>query len=100
MAKTISMEKFVEKNDKSDLNVIDVREVLEYKLGGHIPGAKNMPLSKLQKKYTELDKNEEYYVVCQSGGRSQQACQFLEQAGYKTTNVLGGMSMWSGKKER
>ena len=29
MAKTISMEKFVEKNDKSDLNVIDVREGLE-----------------------------------------------------------------------
>lgn len=100
MTKTISMEKFVEKKKKADLNVLDVRELLEYKLLGHIPGAKNMPLSKLQKKTSSLDKSKEYYIVCQSGGRSAQACAFLEQAGFKTTNVLGGMGMWSGKKER
>ncbi|MBG9982964.1 rhodanese-like domain-containing protein [Aerococcaceae bacterium DSM 111020] len=100
MAKTISMETFIEKNNKTTLNIIDVREKFEYKLGGHIPGAKNLPLSKLQKNYTELDQKQEYYLVCQSGARSQQASDFLEQAGYQTTNVLGGMSMWSGKKER
>ena len=100
MTKTISMQQFVEKYDKGNLNVIDVREVLEYKIGGHIPGAKNLPLSKIQKKHTELSKDENYYIVCQSGGRSAQASDFFSQAGYNVTNVQGGMSMWSGKKER
>lgn len=100
MVKTISMEKFVEKNTNENLNILDVREMLEYKFGGHIPGAKNMALSILNQTASKLDKNKEYYIICQSGARSAQACAFLEQAGFKTTNVLGGMSMWNGKKER
>ena len=100
MAKTISMENFVGKYEKGNVNVIDVREVLEYKIGGHIPGAKNLPLSKIQKRHTELSKDENYYIVCQSGGRSAQATEFLSQSGYNVTNVQGGMGIWSGKKER
>lgn len=57
------MENFVGKYEKGNVNVIDVREVLEYKIGGHIPGAKNLPLSKIQKKHTELSKDENYYIV-------------------------------------
>ena len=72
MTKTITMDNFVKKLEKSNINVIDVREKVEYKLGGHVPGAKNLPLSKIQKKYTELSKDEPYYLICQSGGRSGQ----------------------------
>lgn len=100
MTKTITMDNFVKKLEKGNINVIDVREKVEYKLGGHVPGAKNLPLSKIQKKYTELSKDDSYYLICQSGGRSGQAAEFLSDAGYNVTNVQGGMSMWSGKKER
>lgn len=100
MRKMISMERFVEKYNKGNISIIDVREMFEYKLGGHIPGAKNIPLSKLGKQYGELDKKQMHYLVCQSGARSGQAVDFLNQLGYKVTNVHGGMSSWNGKKER
>lgn len=100
MSKTISMEKFGTMNETKDLNILDVRQGFEYKMMGHIPGAKNIPLSKLPNQLEDLSKKEEYYVVCQSGGRSQQAVDFLSQSGYKVTNVLGGMSQWQGPKER
>lgn len=40
MTKTITMDNFVKKLEKGNINVIDVREKVEYKLGGHVPGAK------------------------------------------------------------
>lgn len=66
----------------NNIHLIDVREEHEYR-GGHIPGAINLPLSQLSHKFEQLDKNKEYYLVCQRGGRSIRACQFLELKGYK-----------------
>jgi len=37
-----------------------------------------------------------YYVICQIGGRSEQASLFLDQEGYQVVNVLGGTSAWPG----
>lgn len=91
MTKSISNSKFSEmyKNNK-DLNIIDVREDFEYEMG-HIPEAKSKPLSTFP---VELDKEKSYYVVCQSGGRSANACHILSQKGYDVINVEGGMSAW------
>lgn len=77
------------------LHVIDIREAeeLEY---GKIPNAINLPLSDMQSLMAGLDKNTEYYIVCQSGSRSQMACQFLSQHGYKLVNVMGGMGAYRG----
>ncbi|RRA53346.1 rhodanese-like domain-containing protein, partial [Streptococcus agalactiae] len=47
----------------------------------------------------QLDKNKEYYLVCQRGGRSIRACQFLELKGYKVINVDGGTEAWRGNLE-
>ncbi|HEO8337117.1 TPA: rhodanese-like domain-containing protein, partial [Streptococcus agalactiae] len=40
-----------------------------------------------------------YYLVCQRGGRSIRACQFLELKGYKVINVDGGTEAWRGNLE-
>ena len=50
----------------NNIHLIDVREEHEYR-GGHIPGAINLPLSQLSHKFEQLDKNKEYYLVCQRG---------------------------------
>lgn len=96
MFNSISMPEFDELYRKNkDIQVIDVREDDEF-ASGHIPGAKSVPLSQFP---TELDKDKSYYVVCQSGGRSSMACQYLAQNGYDVTNVMGGMSAWRGERE-
>ncbi|OIU71471.1 rhodanese-like domain-containing protein [Rossellomorea aquimaris] len=78
------------------LDIIDVREAVEVR-AGKIPGAVNIPLGLLEFRMNELEKGKQYFMVCQSGGRSSQAYRFLEYQGYDVVNVDGGMSSWNGK---
>jgi len=73
--------------------VIDVREPFEY-VGGHAPAARNIPLSELVERVRELPLDEPVYIICESGGRSAQATQWLEAQGVDAVNVLGGTSAW------
>jgi len=79
------------------LGILDVREIDEWE-SGHIPGAKHIPLGYLTQRHNELDKNMEMIVVCHSGSRSSLACELLEGIGYNVTNMLGGMSHWTGRR--
>ncbi len=98
MYQSITNDEFYQKQKKQKINLVDVRERYEF-AGGAIPSAQNMPLSELGQCFSELDKRQSYYVICQSGGRSAQACEFLSQEGYCVTNVMGGMSAWKGDKK-
>jgi len=91
--KNITAAEFQKVNKSEEVVLIDVREKDEYQ-AGHIPGADNFPLSELGTTYTNLDKNQSYYVVCQAGGRSGRACEFLEGQGYQVTNVEGGVEAY------
>ncbi|WP_227396357.1 rhodanese-like domain-containing protein [Jeotgalibacillus aurantiacus] len=82
----------------AELNVLDVRETEEIK-SGKIPGAVNIPLGLIEFRKQELDKSKEYVVVCQAGGRSAKATQYLEDQGYQVTNMTGGMNNWQGPVE-
>ena len=60
--------------------------------------AKNIPMQTLlgnPDKYLKKDK--EYYLVCQSGGRSSMACNSLRQKGFNVINVAGGVGSYLGK---
>lgn len=83
----------LQKKLASKPEVIDVREKTEFSLG-HIPGAKNIPLSKVSF-YTKKDK-EPVYIICQSGMRSRQAVKQLKNKGIEAVNVKGGMNAWHG----
>ncbi|MBD8069843.1 rhodanese-like domain-containing protein [Bacillus sp. PS06] len=78
------------------LNLIDVREVDEVETG-KIPGAIHISLGLLEFRMHELDKSQDYIMVCRSGARSGRACQFLESHGFKVTNMTGGMLAWEGE---
>ena len=81
------------------ISLIDIREPFEYS-AGHIPTAKNIPMNTLinnPEKY--LDKSKEYYIVCQSGGRSSSTCNFLSKQGFNIVNVSGGTGSYTGKLE-
>ncbi len=74
--------------------LIDVREMSEYDLG-HINNAQNFPLSTIESKYPEDDKT--YYIYCKSGGRSQQASQYLANQGYDIVNLDDGYTAFADK---
>ena len=99
MKNSISIKDFYEKytnNSSEKLTILDVREIHEYE-AGHIPSAQNFPLSTLGLDFSKLDKNQEYYVIRQAGGRSAKAYDFLEVQGFNVINVEGGMNNWPGE---
>ena len=84
----------------NEVNLIDIREPYEYK-NGAIKKAKNIPMGLLLNEPTNyLDKNEKYYIMCQSGGRSSSAVAVLQRAGYDVINVKGGFGGYSGKNRK
>jgi len=98
MKNNISMKDFYEKytNSSEKLTILDVREIHEY-VAGHIPSAENFPLSTLGSDFSKLDKDQKYYVICQAGGRSAKAYDFLDAEGFDVINVEGGMNNWPGE---
>ena len=75
--------------------LVDVRTPAEY-AGGHVPGARNVPLDELEGRIAELGSGEsEVYVICQSGGRSARASATLAQRGLRPVNIAGGTGAWS-----
>ena len=92
----ISAKDLYDKLQAEKLQLIDVREVDEYN-AGHVSGAQNLPLSTLPENYGKLDKQIPYHIICQKGGRSARACEFLEAKGYQVTNVEGGVEAFPDK---
>ncbi len=83
--------------DKNGRSFVDVREPHEY-AGGHVAGMKNIPLTRLSSRFSELPKDNEVVVMCRSGHRSMMAAKQLKKAGYQNVvNVVGGMGAWHGK---
>jgi hydroxyacylglutathione hydrolase len=83
-------------NDKTELQVIDVRRPPEYD-GGHVPRAAPAPLSILKERIPSLnlDPAKPTAVICAGGYRSSAATSILEQCGFSDLrNVTGGTSAW------
>ena len=75
------------------VELLDVRTPIEFRTV-HVEFAKNIPLDQLDPesiKRERRDSSVPLYVICQSGGRSKQACERLEAAGVvNVINVAGG----------
>ncbi len=82
------------------VELIDIREPYEYK-GGSLDSAKNIPMGEILNNTEQyLDKEKTYYIMCQSGGRSGQACGILTRKGYDVVDVAGGMGSYVGTKRK
>lgn len=81
------------------LNLVDVREDDEVE-EGMIPEAKHIRMGEIPGNLDAFDKEKEYIIVCRSGGRSGNVCAYLEDQGYKVTNMAGGMLDWKGDTKR
>jgi rhodanese-related sulfurtransferase len=77
--------------------LVDVRTLSEYE-ADHSPNAIHIPIDELPHRYRELEQTSRIICVCQAGGRSAAAAEFLTSiGGTEIFNVEGGMSAWAGK---
>lgn len=86
-----------ELENRSAENIIDVRDAADFN-AVHIEGVRNIPLIGLPNFVEELDPNTIYSVICYSGNRSTQACEYLSARGFQCENVVGGMNAWLEKE--
>ena len=81
------------------VELIDVRTAAEFR-AAHVSVARNVPLDQLDAaslRTGRADAAKPLYVICQSGGRGNQACDKLLAAGYtNVVNVEGGTNAWVG----
>lgn len=88
------LEQMIKEDD--NLVVIDVREDEEV-AQGMIEGAIHIPLQTIPEAKDELNKDKHYTFVCRSGGRSTKAALYMEEQGFKVSNMTGGMMNWQGE---
>jgi len=83
---------------RADVLVLDVRTPAEFAgEGGHIAGARNLPVKALAQRLAELEgeRQRPIRLVCRTDRRSAQAAQLLTEAGFADARaVQGGMSAW------
>ena len=78
--------------------LLDVRTRSEFD-ADHAPMAVHIPVDELPQRSNELGQTNKVLCICQAGGRSQAAAEFLVSiGGHDIFNVMGGMSAWSGPR--
>ena len=75
--------------------VIDVREDFELEIS-KLEGAVHIPMNELPKRLDELSADEDYVIMCRTGVRSAQICEFLANQNFKSiANLTGGINEWA-----
>ena len=81
---------------KNGAQIIDVRTPGEFN-GGHIKGAKNIPLQSLGNNLSKINKKKPVITCCASGARSAAAKNILQNSGFTEVYNGGG---WHGLKSK
>lgn len=88
MPATVSPADLAAALELDETQLIDVRMPNEFR-ESHVRGARNVPLDRMRP--SDFAGQENLYVICHKGGRSQMACEKLEAAGVTGLhNVQGG----------
>jgi rhodanese-related sulfurtransferase len=96
--RNLSEQEMREKIESSkSISVIDVREPYEFNVK-HIPGAINVPLSKLKWRKVDVPTDKEIVVYCQTGIRSKQAARLIMKRHKinELSQLSGGFFSWKG----
>jgi rhodanese-related sulfurtransferase len=80
--------------NREDALVVDVRDPGEYSTG-HIIGARNVPVARLDDTDLAKRKGKPVIVYCDTGERAGKAVAALKKQGFeRVVNLTGGLSAW------
>ena len=79
---------------REPLTLIDVREPHEWEIA-RLEGARLVPLGELPEAIDTLPRDREAIVYCHHGMRGGRAAAQLAAAGFRATNLAGGIDRWS-----
>jgi rhodanese-related sulfurtransferase/peroxiredoxin len=94
---SVAAVKMLEEKD-SLYRLIDVRTQSEFD-ADHSPHATRIAVDEIPHRYQEIGQTDYLIFVCQAGGRSAAAAEFMVSIGAKKIyNVIGGMSSWDADR--
>jgi rhodanese-related sulfurtransferase len=91
--KTIPAKEAKRRLDAGTALAVDTRPAAEF-AAGHLPGASNAPLETFNETLARLPKDKELIVYDREAGRSRTALLKLEEAGFKASDLAGGLAGW------
>jgi rhodanese-related sulfurtransferase/DNA-binding transcriptional ArsR family regulator len=91
----VSREELLKRSRAGEVTILDVRPEDEFALG-HLPGAVNVPLRKLEIRLTELDPTQEIVAYCRGPYcvLSYEAVAILRARGFKARRLEDGLPEW------
>jgi rhodanese-related sulfurtransferase/DNA-binding transcriptional ArsR family regulator len=91
-----SRESLLEKARNGDIVVIDVRPDLEF-AAGHLPHARSIPLTELEKRLADLPADKAIVAYCRGPFclMSDEAVQLLRERGYTAHKISDGVTEWA-----
>jgi len=82
-------------DNKDDFLLIDVREPSEIEIS-KIKESIHIPMAEIPNNIDQINSNKLVIVMCKSGGRSANVCEYLIQNGFKDIyNLNGGIIKWA-----
>lgn len=88
---TISAEDFLALPTDDRFTLLDLRQAAEITRPAPEKNLSNIPIEELAKDYTKLEEKQTIYTLCGSGGRATAAASFLNENGYQSIVIEGGM---------
>lgn len=80
---------------KNKLNLIDCRQAEELSIS-KIAEFVNIPMIEIPMRIAAFSKEDDLYILCRSGHRSAEVCNYLHHNGFKSVyNIVGGINAWS-----
>lgn len=91
----LSVEAFKSALSAGKARLVDVRTPAEY-AAGHLQGSINIDWTAddFEAGFAKLDKSMPVLLYCHSGGRSEQALEYLTERGYQAQHLAGGFAAW------
>lgn len=84
--------------NSTKVNIVDVRTPIEFQ-GGSVNGSINIPLNEVVERVQDLRNMQPLVLCCASGGRSGQACDYLEAQGFTEVYNGGGWAEVNAQKK-
>jgi rhodanese-related sulfurtransferase len=87
-----SFTELLAQEDGKEIVVIDVREQMEWDYY-HLPDTELIPMNSIPRRLHEIPQDQDVYIICAHGVRSEMVCSYLRENGYdRVINVDGGMA--------
>jgi len=79
---------------ESGAQTVDVRTDVEFG-AGHIPAARHVALTDVQREAATLDREKPILIYCRSGNRSGPTAEAFAASGWDAHSIAGGLIAWS-----